>query len=71
MFVKALQEQGNKANSPAAEEDGNGTLLLPPPTEQKSTVVYERLNDRWEIAFAVSDGSSFNQVSFVNSIAYY
>lgn len=33
-----------------------------------ATIVHEVFNDRWEIAFAVSDGS-FNQVSFVNSIA--
>ncbi|KAK6455269.1 DNA topoisomerase II [Scheffersomyces xylosifermentans] len=33
-----------------------------------TTIVHEVFNDRWELAFAVSDGS-FNQVSFVNSIA--
>ncbi|CAI4050021.1 hypothetical protein SKDZ_14G2340 [Saccharomyces kudriavzevii ZP591] len=32
------------------------------------TILYERLNDRWEVAFAVSD-ISFQQISFVNSIA--
>lgn len=32
------------------------------------TILYERVSDRWEIAFAVSD-ISFKQVSFVNSIA--
>lgn len=32
------------------------------------TILYERVNDRWEVAFAVSD-ISFKQVSFVNSIA--
>lgn len=32
------------------------------------TVIHEVVNNRWEVAFAVSDGS-FNQVSFVNSIA--
>ncbi|KAL6948563.1 DNA topoisomerase 2 [Hanseniaspora vineae] len=32
------------------------------------TIIYERFNDRWEVAFAVSD-VSFQQVSFVNSIA--
>lgn len=32
------------------------------------TIIHEVVNDRWEVAFAVSDGS-FNQVSFVNSIA--
>lgn len=35
---------------------------------QTPTIIYERLNDRWEIAFAVSD-ISFSQISFVNSIA--
>ncbi|KAK9450078.1 DNA topoisomerase [Limtongia smithiae] len=34
----------------------------------KMVIVTETVNDRWEIGFAVSDGS-FNQVSFVNSIA--
>lgn len=55
MYVKAIIER-----SPALsrdEQSGNYT-----------TVVHEVLNDRWEIAFAVSDGT-FNQVSFVNSIA--
>ena len=32
-----------------------------------TTYVYERLNDRWEIAVGVSDGQ-FRQVSYVNSI---
>ncbi|KAJ2162828.1 DNA topoisomerase 2 [Coemansia sp. RSA 552] len=47
--------------------------LLPPvdaddPLPAKAPeIVYKRLNERWEIAFAVSDGQ-FNQVSFVNSI---
>lgn len=35
---------------------------------KKPVIVHEIFNDRWEIAFSVSDGS-FNQVSFVNSIA--
>ncbi|KAH3663440.1 hypothetical protein WICMUC_005966 [Wickerhamomyces mucosus] len=41
--------------------------------EKKPTIVYKKFDDeksksRWEIAFGVSD-SSFNQISFVNSIA--
>ena len=36
----------------------------------KPTVVHEMVNDRWEIAFALSDGQ-FQQVSFVNSICTY
>ena len=34
----------------------------------QSAIIHEVPNDRWEIGFAVSDGS-FQQVSFVNSIA--
>lgn len=33
----------------------------------KPAVIYERVNDRWEVGFAVSEGQ-FQQVSFVNSI---
>jgi len=36
--------------------------------QPKSQIIYERLSDRWEIAFAVSDGT-FQQVSFANSIS--
>jgi DNA topoisomerase-2 len=35
---------------------------------EKSEIIHTIVNDRWEIAFAVSNGS-FQQVSFVNSIA--
>lgn len=52
LYVKAIKDR-----SPAQFADSN-----------KPTLVYEVINDRWEVAFAVSDGV-FNQVSFVNSIA--
>ncbi|KAJ2762850.1 DNA topoisomerase 2, partial [Coemansia nantahalensis] len=48
-------------------------FLLPPvdpedPAPAKKTdIVYKKFSDRWEVAFAVSDGQ-FRQVSFVNSI---
>ncbi|EOR01319.1 DNA topoisomerase 2 [Wallemia ichthyophaga EXF-994] len=35
---------------------------------KKPTIIHERVNDRWEVAFALSDGV-FREVSFVNSIA--
>lgn len=38
-------------------------------SEEKPKIVYERINDRWEIAVALSDTGGFQQVSFVNSIA--
>lgn len=52
MYVKAIQEK-----APVLVAGGNFLLI-----------VHEQLNERWEVAFAVSDGN-FNQVSFVNSIA--
>jgi DNA topoisomerase II len=53
MYVKAI----NKEKGGDAEND-----------TASSTIVHEIVNERWEIGFAVSDGS-FQQVSFVNSIA--
>lgn len=53
MYVKAIQEKA----PPLALDAGNFL-----------SIVHEQLNERWEVAFAVSDGN-FNQVSFVNSIA--
>ncbi|KAJ6573911.1 DNA topoisomerase II [Mycena vulgaris] len=49
-------------SSAAAVNDAGGAA----PT--KPLLIYERINNRWEIGFAVSDGS-FQQVSFANSIA--
>ncbi|KAL4065795.1 DNA topoisomerase, partial [Scleroderma yunnanense] len=36
--------------------------------QAKLSIIHEQVNSRWEIAFAVSDGT-FQQVSFANSIA--
>lgn len=57
MYVKAIKEK-----SPDIDVDENGD------PKNFTTIVHEVFNERWELAFAVSDGS-FNQVSFVNSIA--
>ncbi|KAJ7071601.1 type II DNA topoisomerase [Mycena amicta] len=40
----------------------------PDPAQAKSSLVYERVSNRWEVGFAVSEGS-FQHVSFANSIA--
>ena len=40
---------------------------LDPQTNKPPVVIHEVFNDRWEVAFAVSEGQ-FQQVSFVNSI---
>ncbi|KAK6461876.1 DNA topoisomerase II [Scheffersomyces coipomensis] len=55
MYVKAIKE---RSPEPIATEENKSF----------TTLVHEVVSDRWEIGFAVSDGS-FNQVSFVNSIA--
>lgn len=56
MYVKAIRERSPEPLT----EDGT--------SKNFTTIVHEVFNERWEVAFAVSDGT-FNQVSFVNSIA--
>ncbi|SCU97353.1 LAMI_0F09758g1_1 [Lachancea mirantina] len=56
LFVNSLEKKR------IAEEGGDTESVKTPP------IVYEKFNDRWEVAFAVSD-ISFRQISFVNSIA--
>jgi DNA topoisomerase-2 len=52
MYAKALQAEAGTEEAPA----------------DKPTIIVDNPHERWEIGFAVSDGS-FKQVSFVNSIA--
>src|SRR5436190_13700170 len=35
----------------------------------QSSIIYEEVNQRWEIAFVPSPEGSFQQISFVNSIS--
>ncbi|KAI8983247.1 type II DNA topoisomerase [Trametes punicea] len=50
----------NSAAQEAADASGGAA-------QAKPSVIYEQIGTRWEVAFAVSDGS-FQQVSFANSI---
>jgi DNA topoisomerase-2 len=52
MYTKALEKEGGPGDEGA----------------EKQTIIIDHPTERWEIGFAVSDGS-FKQVSFVNSIA--
>jgi DNA topoisomerase-2 len=52
MYAKALQAENGNPDMPS----------------EKPIIVVDKPHERWEIGFAVSDGS-FKQVSFVNSIA--
>lgn len=52
----------NSAAEAAAEVSGGAA-------QSKPVVVYEKISDRWEVAFAVSESGTFQQVSFANSIA--
>jgi DNA topoisomerase-2 len=45
------------------------SLDAPSAAAAKPKVYYERISSRWEVGFALSDGDSFQQVSFANSIA--
>ena len=54
LYVSSAAEQ-------ASEESGGAA-------QTKQTVIYEAVGKRWEVAFAVSDGT-FQHVSFANSIA--
>ncbi|SCW02045.1 LAFE_0E12948g1_1 [Lachancea fermentati] len=58
LYLKSLEIE--KAGGTAPEN--SSTVTSTPP------ILYERVNDRWEYAFAVSE-NSFQQISFVNSIA--
>ncbi|KAI0041498.1 type II DNA topoisomerase [Auriscalpium vulgare] len=53
----------DSAAKEASEQSGGAA-------QAKSPVIYERISDRWEVAFAVSDGT-FQHVSFANSISTY
>src|ERR1700694_3490054 len=50
------------SNAKKEQEEGMESLESAP----KPSVVHQIVNDRWEVAFTLSDGQ-FNQVSFVNS----
>lgn len=52
----------DSASQTAAEASGGAA-------QAKPTVIYEAPNDRWEVAFAVSETGNFQQVSFANSIS--
>jgi DNA topoisomerase-2 len=52
----------NSAAEQNAESSGGAALAKP-------SFVYEQINPRWEVAFALSEGGSFQQISFANSIS--
>ncbi|EJS41976.1 top2p [Saccharomyces arboricola H-6] len=57
LYLKSLEKKRQLDNG----QDATAQTSIP-------TILYERINERWEVAFAVSD-ISFQQISFVNSIA--
>ncbi|KAG2069851.1 type II DNA topoisomerase [Suillus decipiens] len=60
-FKQYVEMYLNSAAAEAAEASGGAA-------QGKPAVIYEQIGPRWEVAFAVSDGT-FQQVSFANSIA--
>ncbi|KAK9322223.1 DNA topoisomerase [Lipomyces orientalis] len=65
--VTAKEDPAVKKNESGGDDDGSPDMVVTP-AGPKPVIIQEIVNDRWEIGFAVSDGT-FNQVSFVNSIA--
>ncbi|KAH9963556.1 DNA topoisomerase [Russula dissimulans] len=60
-FKQYIELYLNSAAETAAENSGGAALA-------KQSVIYERIDGRWEVGFAVSDGT-FQHVSFANSIS--
>ncbi|KAI9430165.1 DNA topoisomerase [Lactarius indigo] len=60
-FKQYIEMYLNSAAEAAAENSGGAA-------QAKQTIIYERISDRWEVGFAVSDGT-FQHVSFANSIS--
>lgn len=67
LYVKALEKAKDDRPTPIKSEDGEDTPT-PFTPEKMPTIVHEVIDNRWEIAFSMSEGN-FQQVSFVNSIA--
>lgn len=70
MYTAAMADA---ASGGAAAAKGKGKINADlvgadPLAPSTKTIIYEALGERWEVAFAVSDGQ-FQQVSFCNSIA--
>ncbi|KAJ7630419.1 DNA topoisomerase II [Roridomyces roridus] len=59
---KQYMEMYLSSAADAASEAAGGAATT------KASLIHERINNRWEVGFAVSDGS-FQQVSFANSIS--
>lgn len=57
LYIKSLEKKKLSEGLPEMKSEGKGPAIL-----------YERVNDCWEIALTTSD-MSFQQISFVNSIA--
>jgi DNA topoisomerase-2 len=60
-FKQYVEMYVDSVHAEAAEASGGAA-------QPKSQIIYERLNERWEVAFTVSDGS-FQHVAFANSIS--
>ncbi|KAK4056942.1 DNA topoisomerase 2 [Microbotryomycetes sp. JL221] len=70
-YVQMYTNGDNKvtgASKSSSSGPKNDLAGVDPTVNDKKTIIYEKFNDRWEVAFAVSDGQ-FNQVSFCNAIA--
>ena len=69
MYTQAEEVQGPTAKTKKKPNELAGAdPIAEAAALAKQTVIYEKFGDRWEVAFAISEGQ-FTQVSFCNSIA--
>lgn len=67
-YVEMYTSGANEVAGTGAKQAGANDDLVGADVGGVKTILYERFGERWEVAFAVSDGQ-FQQVSFCNSIA--
>ncbi|KAK5780806.1 hypothetical protein RI543_001931 [Arxiozyma heterogenica] len=68
LYLKSLEKKRQLDKMQISDNNNNNKATEVAAPSNIPTILYERINDRWEVAFAVSD-ISFQQISFVNSIA--
>lgn len=68
MYTNGINHISGSGKTGGAKSDLIGVDPAAAAAAEKKTIIYEKFSERWEVAFAVSEGQ-FTQVSFCNAIA--
>jgi DNA topoisomerase II len=68
MYTNGINHVSGSGKTGGAKSDLVGVDPAAAAAAEKKTIIYEKFSERWEVAFAVSEGQ-FTQVSFCNAIA--